>query len=477
VITGAFLGLDLGGTGAKAGVYDGKGNLLGFGHASYSPLTTEDGHADIPVEEIYSAARNAAISAISAGGVDVCAMAVSSQGQTFVSIDGDGTPLHPAIMWYDSRARDEAQYLRENLTPASDSSPTPHIEGITPAAKIIWLRSRYPDLMRRARKYLLLPDYIAWKMTGEAVTDPTTASSTGFYADDAPGYSRDAMFVAGVNEDQLARIQASGSVIGRIRPEIAADWGLSADAILVTGANDQYCGALGAGVCRSGIASETSGTCLALVTLAERLPDHLPTTISTGRFPIPRYRFFLAYEKDCGLVLDRFRREACPGKSFAELDAEATQFPLIGDGITTGSEVSAFFGGKFGSSVRNTPSRIYRSMLVSLSFSLREYADLMRSCGLLFDTIRCIGGGAKSNLWLQIKADVTGLAIERPKVTESATLGAAILARVGVLEDLSIEECSSAIYHTDCVFEPNRHMRDFYEDAYASCREVARITE
>ena len=472
MITGAFLGLDLGGTGAKAGVFDGKGNLLGFGHTSYVPTTTEDGHADIPVDEIYSAARKAATRAISIAGVKVCAMAVSSQGQTFVSLDADGYPLHPAIMWYDSRACAEAQDLRENLRPAADGSPTPRIEGISPIAKIVWLRHRYPDLMARARKYFLLPDYIAWRLTGEAVTDPNTASTTGFYADDAAGYSQEALLAAGISEDHLARIQVSGSVIGRIRPEVADGWGLTAEAILVTGANDQYCGALGAGVCRMGIASEASGTCMALVTLAEQLPDNLPTKIITGRFPINRYRFFLAYEKDCGLPLDRFRREVCDGKSFVELDAEASRLSPVNSGLTIIPELYASVGTI---SERSTPPYIYRSMLESLSCSLRENVELMRSCGLFFDTIRCIGGGAKSDLWLQIKADITGLFIERPKVTEAATLGAAILARFGALEDSTIEDCSAALYHTDCVFEPDRCNLDFYEEAYLAYKIFRRI--
>lgn len=461
--TGAFLGLDMGGTGVKAGVFDGNGNLLGFSRVSCAAPATPDGHSEIPVDEIYSAACTAARSAISDSGAKVCAMAVSSQGQTFVSLDGDGNPLHPAIMWYDSRASEEAECLRDNLACAVDGSSMPIIEGISPAAKISWLTSRYPDLMLRARKYLLLPDYIAWRLTGEAVTDPNTASSTGFYADDAAGYSQKVLAAVGVNEDQLSRIQASGSLIGRICTEVAADWGLGAEAVLVTGSNDQYCGALGAGVCRPGIASETSGTCMALVTLAEQLPDDLPAKIITGRFPIPRYRFFLAYEKDCGLPLDRFRKDFCSGKSFVDLDAVASLVPSGRGGVTVISQLSDSLAVPPGS----TPAHIYRSMLESLAFSLRENVELMRSCGLHFDTIRCIGGGAKSDLWLQIKADITGLLIERPKVTEASTLGAAILARFGAMEDSSIEDCSSALYRTDCVFEPDRRNLYFYEDAYA----------
>ena len=107
----AYLGIDLGGTGAKAGVFDGRGGLLGLAHGGYAPKCPEEGYAEIPIEVIYRVARDAARKAISTGGARIRALSISSQGQTFVSLDGRGRPLHPAILWYDSRAAAQADRL------------------------------------------------------------------------------------------------------------------------------------------------------------------------------------------------------------------------------------------------------------------------------------------------------------------------------------------------------------------------------
>ena len=135
------------------------------------------------------------------------------------------------------------------------------------------MREHHPALMARARRYLLLPDYIAYRLTGRAVTDPCTASSTGLYAEDAPDYCMAALSGAGIDKSQVAEIQTTGRPIGKVLKKSAEQWGLTTETLVVTGTNDQYSGALGAGNCRPGIVSMTTGTCLALVTLTEHLPS------------------------------------------------------------------------------------------------------------------------------------------------------------------------------------------------------------
>src|SRR5579872_1450470 len=100
----AFVGLDIGGTSAKAGVVDREGRLLAMAHRSYQPTVTDDGRVEIPIETIYEAARAAASEAVRSSGARIAALSISSQGQTFVSLNERGEPLHPAIVWYDARA-------------------------------------------------------------------------------------------------------------------------------------------------------------------------------------------------------------------------------------------------------------------------------------------------------------------------------------------------------------------------------------
>ncbi len=481
MLAAAFLGLDIGGSGAKAGVFDTAGQLLGFGRVPYHEMSDTSKVSDNSIESLYIAARDAARQAIRAAGVRPVALSVASMGQTFVTLDESDRPLHPAILWYDARAGQKAHQLNERLAQAGNTSaPLPFIDAIATVSKIVWLQARFPDVMRRARRYLTAPDYLAYRLTGEAVTDPNTASSTGFYVEDAPDYDARVLSVAGVEAGQLARIRPSGAPIAPVRPDQADEWGLAPGALFVAGANDQYAGALGAGNCRPGIVTETTGTCLALVTLAERLPL-LPPGLLGGRFPIQRYQFALAYAKTAGLVLDWFRAQFYPDKTLADLEALAAVVPIGSRGVTVLPHFDGVLspqphpnarGAFVNLTLAHTLPDLYRAVLESIAFSLRENIELLRATGFTIEIARSIGGGARSDLWLQIKADVTGLPIEQPAVTEAATLGAAMLAAVGRGVFASLEESSAVLYHAQRTFEPDAARHAQYEPAYRAYREA-----
>ncbi|MHB9036183.1 MAG: FGGY-family carbohydrate kinase [Armatimonadota bacterium] len=481
-----YLGIDMGGTGVKSAVYGRDGGLLGAGHVKFEPVLNNEGHVEIPIEDVYAATREATAEAVRSSGVQIRAFAISSQGETFVPLDEDGNSLHPAIVWYDSRALSQTKALSKamlDINPASEAAVS--LEVICSAPKILWLREHYPELMSRVRRYLLLPDYFAYRMTGRAVTDNSVASSSGFYVDDTPGYASEALAAAGIEAGQLAEIQLPGTPIGTIWPDIAEEWGLSPDTLMVTGTMDQFAGALGAGNCRPGVVSETTGTCLALVTLTDKLPNPMPSGLFGGRFPIRRHQFAMAYSKTAGLVLDWFNSRFFPQKSLQGLGEMAAACPIGSGGVT----VLPHFNGMVSPdpnpdargficnlTLSSGPMDIYRAILESLAFSVRENLELMHTHGFKPETIRSMGGAAKSDFLLQMKADVIGLPVERPKVTEAATLGAAMLAAAGVGDFKSIEEASESLYRSGRVFVPDSKSHDLYEGpyrAYVSLREKA----
>ncbi len=482
----AFLGLDIGGTGAKAAVFDREGHLLGAGRAAYTPLASPEGYSEIPIDLIYSSARDAARQAIQAADKPIQALAVATQGQTFAPLDENGIALYPAILWYDSRAVAEAEQLQAAIQATVPAQEMPLVEAIAAAPKILWLRQHYPERMARARRYLLVPDYFAYRLTGEAVTDPCTASTTALYTEGMTDYDPRVLAAAGIASQELARIQPPGSFIARVRPQVAEEWGLTPETQVVVGTNDQYAGALGAGNCRPGILTETTGTCLALVTLFADQKFSLvapPPGLLLGVFPIEGYRYALAYAKTAGLIVDWFRQQFGAGLSLAELEALAgasapgsrgvTMLPHF-DGMVSPVPNQAARGAFLGLTLGHTTGDLYRAVLESIAYSLRENAELMQNSGLGFGVLRAIGGGAKSDLWLQMKADVTGLPIERPVITEAATLGAAMLAATGAGEFASVAECSAAFYRAERVFMPDPQRHADYEAPYWAYRELYR---
>jgi xylulokinase len=277
-----YLGLDIGGTGAKAGVVDAEGRLLALAHAVYQPVATAQGHIEIPIEQIYEAAREAATTVIRESGAEILALSVSSQGQTFVSLDDRDQSLHPAIIWYDSRAGEQADQLQAALEAAGLRGGLPLVQTIAAAPKIMWLRKHHPERIAAARRFLLLPDYFSYRLTGRAATDPITASTTALYAYGSAGYCKEALEAAQISTEQLAEIQPAGTPVGRVRPESAVAWSLTPQTLVVTGTNDQFAATLGAGNWRPGMLTVMSGTCLALVALTEKLPDPLPRESSAA---------------------------------------------------------------------------------------------------------------------------------------------------------------------------------------------------
>jgi xylulokinase len=480
--TVGYLGLDIGGTGAKAGVYGRDGSQLGYGYARYSPTVTPVGHVEISIDVIHHAARDATKQAVSTSGAHIAAISLATQGQTFVVLDEDDLPLHPAILWYDSRASLEAAELQEAiLAGRRPDTEMPFVQAISVAPKVMWLRRRFSQVMAHARRILLLPDYFNRCMTGEAVTDPCTASTTGLYIDGADDYDSDALAAAGIMRNALARIANPGAVIGRVLKDVAVDWGLSPGTLVITGTNDQYAGALGAGNCRVGILSETTGTCLALVTLYTLPGGGLVESpgLLRGRFPIPGFGFVLAYAKTAGLMVDWFQQSFARGSSLAELEARAMLAPIGSNGLTVLPHFdgmvspvpnAASRGAMLNLGLNHTQGDMFRAVLESIAFSLRENIGCMQANGLDLATVRSIGGGAKSDLWMQIKADVTGMQLERPRITESATLGAAMLAAVGAGEYATAAECNTAFYRAGRLFSPDQRRHELYTQPYEQYR-------
>jgi len=468
----AYLGIDVGGTGAKVGVVDGEGRLSGFAHRPYRPRLTEEGHVEIPIDTIYSATREAALSAIGESGARIAALSVVSQGETFVALNDGDEPLHPAIVWYDARASEQANRLRKSLQDAPLQEAMPVVAPTFSAPKIMWLREHFPELMAQAKRYLLLPDYLVYRLTGRAVTDPSTAASTGLYAHDAADYCAAALAATGIGKEALGEIRKPGQPIARVLEKSAEEWGLDADTLVVAGTNDQFAGALGAGNCRPGIVSVTTGTCLDLITLTEKLAQPMPPGLLGGRFPIPQYQYAEAFAKTAGVVLEWFNREFSPGNSLRDLDEMASRVPIGSrglimlphfDGMNSPMPDPEARGAFLNLSLHHTRADMYRATLEALGYTLNENLDLFRRSGFDINTIRSIGGVAKSDLWIQMIADIVGLPIEKPLIVEAAVLGAAMISAVGFGALPSLQKGSEAFYQRDRILTPRAENHGVYE--------------
>ncbi|MHC4916948.1 MAG: xylulokinase [Planctomycetota bacterium] len=255
------------------------------------------------------------------------------------------------------------------------------------------------------------------------------------------------------------------------------------DALVVLGTNDQTAGAIGAGNVSAGLASISLGTALALVVTSEGR-DGAPEGVGVGQHPAgtesqPLYTL-LAYAKTAGVILRWFREAFMPSLDYERLISRAAGIPVGAEGLTclphfSGTATPDFNadarGAFAGLSLAHQVEHMARALVESLTFTVRENLELLSDMARP-EVLRAIGGGAQSDIWLQMIADACGLPVERPRTREAACLGAAVLAMVGAGACASVAEAAGKVCEVETRFEPNDSLRPQYDDAYARYRDL-----
>jgi xylulokinase len=475
-----YIGIDLGTTGIKVGLFAGDGSPVAEAAREMHLKTPRPGFAEFDgkayADLCFEAIREVlAAEAADAAGVKV--IGFSSQAETFVLLGEDDLPVRPAISWLDVRAPEEA----EELSKISGRA----INAMTSCPKVLWLKRNEPASITRARRLLVVNDYLIYLLTGRAATDPVTARSTGGYDDTRDGWDASVIAACGLSRDAVPEVLLPGEVAGQLTAAAAEALGLATDVLVAVGTNDQTVGAIGAGNVRSGCASVSMGTALAVMVSCDTcagLPAGLvasPHPAAGGDGDGADY-IILAFAKTSGVVLKWFRETFAAELDYEAIFAEIAAVPPGSEGLIclphfsgTGTpDFNAAARGAFsGFSLAHTRAHMARAIIESLSFTVRENLEFIAPAAKA-DALRAIGGGARSDVWCQMIADVTGLAVERPRVREAACLGAAELAMVAGGRYESLPACSDAIYTVEKRFEPSHAGREAYDQAYARYREL-----
>jgi xylulokinase len=466
-----FLSIDLGTTAVKVALFEADGGLLALSvqELQLQHPTPEQTEIDARViwHAVVAGARDV-LARVPGSGSSLAGVGISSQAQTFVLLDEAGEPVRPAVMWIDARAGEESEEFARKFS--RDECllrlGRPSVTAVASAPKLRWLSKHEPETLSRAHDLLLLPDYLLWRLTGERVTDPVTAGSTGFYHTLRAEWWLDAIEFAGAGHLRLPELRRPGECAGTLLGEAARETGLPQEVPCAVGTNDQLTGALGAGNVEPGTVSETTGTALALVMTARADPKaEKDAAVAGGPHPAgDDLRYVLAYSKTAGIVLKWFRDQFCPTEDYDKLFEMVAGVPIGSDGVTclphfSGTATPHFkpdaTGAFTGLRLSHTPAHLARAIVESLTFDLLLNVRFLEEAVGSVTTIRAMGGGARSSLWLQMKADVLGLPVERVACSEAASLGAAELAMAAVGEFASVAEASRALYRSDRTFEPD----------------------
>lgn len=480
-----FLGLDLGTTGVKVGLFDEDGATAAFARREMPLEAPAPGRAEFDAEEYAAAAFSCVREALSTAGVAgeaVKGLGFSSQAETFVLTDEPGRPLRRALSWLDVRAEAEARELTEISRRAGGEK----VDALCSGPKILWLRRHEPELLRRARRVLLLPDYFIYRLTGRAATDPVTAGSSGLCEPRARLWRPELLEACGLAAEMMPEILFTGEPAGMLTRAAAVELGLSEKTLVVVGTNDQYAGAVGVGNVVPGCVSVAFGTALALAaTAASR--ESAPPEVGTAQHPAgggarDDLYVLLAFAKTSGIVLRWLRDNFAADVSYDELFGELAGVPLGADGLTclphfSGTATPDFNasarGAFYGLTLAHGRAHMARALVEALSFTVRENVELLGRA-VPVKALHAWGGGAKSDVWMQMVADATGWPVERPRTLEAACLGAAEPAMAAVGRFASIIEASRALYAVERRFEPDGTKKAAYDEAYARYRKLYR---
>jgi xylulokinase len=488
-----LLGLDIGTTGCKAILFDSGGALLAKASREYAvdfphPLWTEQ-----DLENVWHLAQEAIREVIAAASVtDLAAIGLSVHGEAVTPVDKTGHPLRPTILGMDTRTGPQNAWLRERFGGESLFRRTGMpIHTINTLPKLLWIRENEPEIWQAADQFLLVEDFLIRKMTGQAVISTCLASRTQLFNLSQGDWDGEILAALGLDPARLARVQPSGPVAGSLAPSLASAFGLIRPPLVVPGGHDQACGALGVGLTTPGLASVSTGT-------AEVVEVALPSpivsqplyegNISVYNHVVPGLFLAMTLNHSGGLSLRWFRDNFCEPQMLQSAQANADAYDLMLAGASadpSGLLVLSHFSGSgtptfdtaskaaiLGLTFAATRADLAKAILEGLTYELRLNLDLLRAGGVQIDVLRAIGGGAKSKLWLQLKADITGIPVVTPKITEAAGFGAALLAGVGAGVFPSAAEAAGRFLQLTDTYQPDPARQAAYARYYELYRQV-----
>lgn len=434
------LGVDIGGTGCKCVAFSDRGEQLALQYEEY-PLAA--GNANLPpdtlLESVFRVIRACADALENKG--EIAAITVSSFGESFVAIDEQGRALDDIRMYFGSSESAEFNALveragLETFMRICRILPDPSYS----LAKMLYTLRIAP---RPVWKFLFIAGFVCHKLCGRAATDVSLACRTLLYDVENGCWSKELLKASDIPEDQLPEVVRPGAALGHVLPGIAKELGLPEHTLVVIGTHDQIVNALGAGVEHIGDAVDTSGTCECITPLFPAIPHGLEFQKNNfACVPYLEQKGYVtyAYNISAGSVV-RWMRDALAyhlkqdGRSVYDvLNELAPAAPtslmvlpfLQGMGGTPDVDPNAT-GLIAGLTTQTRLPDIYRAILEGVTYEMRYNMDMLREGGVTIDRLLACGGGARSKVWLQIKADILGCEIIPVRTEETGAMGSAIL--------------------------------------------------
>ena len=482
-------GLDIGTTGCKLTVFDENGKYLDKAYQDY-PVSRGTGEHEADVSAIMEGVY-AVLEKMSAAYPDIAGIGVTSFGETFVMTDGEGHPLHRAMLYTDPRGAEECRELEEKLGGriiASITGLKPHEMYSLP--KIMWMKKHRPEIYKKAEHIFLMEDFVIYALTGKAKIDYSLAARTMGFDITFLKWSQELFDAADVDMDLLSEPVPTGSAAGTVTEKTIKRTGLSPDTKIIAVSHDQVAAAVGAGVFDSDTAVDGAGTVECITPVYDGLPDleiMYRGNYAVVPYVIPGKYVCYAFSYTGGALIQwcvdnlakKEKEEAKEqGVSVNEYLEERSEGP-------TGLRVLPHFAGAatpymdtgskgaiVGLTAASTAADIYRACMEGVCYEMMVNMEYLKESGVTFTMLHATGGGAHSPVWMQMKADMLNLPVTALSTVDAGTVGSAMLTGVAVGCFKDLKDAAAHMVEKKKVYEPDAKMHEKYQKLYERYRRL-----
>ena len=466
-----FIGIDLGSTNVKAGIYNAD-DFTCLLNASMPVVYDRNFGVEIELQKFedgFFVMLKKLITDERIKSEQIAGIGLTGQAETLVILDKNGHALMNAISWMDERSRDECEELKKQITQEECERVTGQkaILPTWPATKILWLKKNRPEIFEKAAHYMLLKDYLVYRLTGHMMADCSIATFSFCFDIYQKCYWKKMLDVIGIQEEQLPVLVEPCTVAGNVTKEIAELTNLPETTVVNVGTLDHFAGMIGTGNIEPGIVSLSTGTVMALATLAPKPEVSQRCEIAMHYGFMPDTYVILPVAESGGVSLEWFKNTCMSQMDYDTLNQKLSQraydtellfLPyLVG---TNAPEFDTKAKGMFyGLRAEHDAVDMAKAVMEGVAFLLRKNCDAIRDAGVDVACIYATGGGTRSKIWCQIQANITGLPVIVLKEKEIACLGAAVAAAVKEGNVFSYQNAAERVHAGSIRYEPHKNNR------------------
>ena len=489
-----LMGIDFGTGGARVGIFDREGTALVFNSVEFETKFPRSGWAEQNPEDWWTSLGQASKGALEQSGVspdEIAGISTDATTCTVVAMDSQDQVIRPALLWMDVRASDQALKLEETGDPALKYNGYGPVSAEWMPSKALWLKENERENYDNATHLVDCIDWLTFRLTGEWTASINTASFRAYYDRDEGGWPEslyEAVGLGDVIEKFPETVLDMGTAVGGLTKEAAEAMGLKEGTPVAQGGGDAFVGALGLGVTEPGKMALITGSSHVIVGQASEAHFGRGFFGSYTDGMIPGQYSVEGGQVSTGSIVAWFKNQFASDAAakarergvdvYDVLNEMAEDIPIGSDGLIV---IDYFQGNRtphtdplargaiWGLSLGHTPGHVFRAILEGICYGTEDIFRTMRHHGFQPGEAVVAGGPTKSELWMQMHADVSNVPVSVTKESEGPVVGSAMLAGVGAGVFENIQEAADAMVHTERTIEPNQEAHEayqFYVDRY-----------